>query len=207
MDKEKILRIGNQLKGQVNHPNFWGSVAEIRNLISAYVGKNNSFYEAIDKVRITAPYSTDHLNTILEGFLRAVENDLISNVSYERKLKIEVVNDILDQAEQLLDKEEFHPATAAVLIGASLEEFLRNWGHEQNLIDDSKKTSIDTYAKSLRQQNLIDAQDYKEITAWGGLRNNAAHGKWDLVNNREKIKIMLQGVNLFIRKYSEKPSS
>jgi hypothetical protein len=44
----------------------------------------------------------------------------------------------------------------------------------------------------------------KDITSWGGLRNHAAHGEWDEVKDRQRISIMLEGVNLFMRKYSEK---
>ena len=35
----------------------------------------------------------------------------------------------------------------------------------------------------------------------GGLRNSAAHVKWDEVNDGNKVSLMLQGVNLFMRKY------
>ena len=123
-------------------------------------------------------------------------------MSFKRKLKTTVVNDFLDQAEDVLQKEDLHPAVAAFLIGASLEEFLRTWVLEQNLSFDERKPTIDVYAKALRQNESIDKQDYKDITAWAGIRNNAAHGLWELVKDREKINIMLAGVSIFIRKYS-----
>ncbi len=201
MDKEKILRIGAEIKKNESYYDFHGKAAEIKNLISSFCGKGNPFYEAIDKVRITAHSPNEQLNSIISGFLRSVENDIISNVSYERKLKIEVVNDYLEQAENLLEKHEFHPAVAAFLIGSSLEEFLRNWILEENLFVEGQKQSIDAYATVLKRENLIDKQDHKEIISWAGIRNNAAHGKWELVNDREKISVMLAGVNIFIRKY------
>ena len=40
------------------------------------------------------------------------------------------------------------------------------------------------------------------ITSWGGVRNHAAHGEWDEVSNRDRIKLMLEGVNLFMRQHS-----
>lgn len=139
---------------------------------------------------------------MLESFLRSVDNDLISNSSYERKIQIDTVNKYLSQAEDLLEKKEFHPAAAAVLIGASLEEFLRNWANDQNLISENTKPTIDGYATVLKKKEMINKQDHKEITAWAGLRNDAAHGKFDLVSSHEKISHMLSGVNLFIKKYS-----
>jgi len=205
MKKKIIIKAGKSLSGNINYPNYWGSVAEIRNLISSYIGKNNPFYEAIDRVNSNSQYAIESLNSILDSFLRAVEKELVSNVSFERKLKIEVVNDYLAQAEILLDKAEYHPAISAFLIGASLEEFLRTWIIEQNLYSNISKPSIDTFALELKKQNLIDKQDYKEITSWAGIRNDAAHGNWDLVEERKKIYLMLLGVNLFIKKYTLQP--
>jgi hypothetical protein len=41
----------------------------------------------------------------------------------------------------------------------------------------------------------------KDITSWGGLRNHAAHGEWDEVSDKKRVGLMLEGVNLFMRKY------
>ncbi len=80
---------------------------------------------------------------------------------------------------------------------------MRNWALDQNIISEDTKPSIDGYATTLKKLGLIDKQDYKEITAWAGLRNDVAHGHWELVSNHDKISHMLSGVNLFIRKYSK----
>jgi hypothetical protein len=202
MDKEQILKIGNSIKGNLNIYHFQAKQAEIKNFISVYAGKNNPFYEAADKLRIMAALSSDQLNNILDAFLRSIENDLISNVSFERKIKIEVVNDYLIQAKELLLKTEYHTAVVAFLIGASLEEFLRSWIVEEDIDLSGQKPSINSYASALKKKNLIDQQDVKDITSWGGIRNNAAHGQWDSVGSREKIELMLGGVSLFIKKYS-----
>ncbi|HRH47136.1 MAG TPA: hypothetical protein PLP23_00215 [Panacibacter sp.] len=203
MDKEKILKIGNSIKGNLGIYHFQAKKAEIKNFISAYAGKNNAFYEAADKLLMGAILSSDQLNNILEAFLRSIENDLISNVSFERKLKIEVVNDYLIQAKELLEKTDYHLAVVAFLIGASLEEFLRTWIVEENIDMSGQKPSIASYASALKKANLIDQQDVRDISSWGGIRNNAAHGQWESVGSREKIEIMLLGVNLFIKKYSD----
>jgi hypothetical protein len=54
----------------------------------------------------------------------------------------------------------------------------------------------------LRAAELISSQDVKDITSWAGIRNHAAHGDWEEVADRQRIKIMLEGVNLFMRRYS-----
>ena len=176
MNKDEILKIGQSIKVTPSIHDFPAKKAEVKTFISAVAGKNNSFYEAAESIKIVATFAPEQLKLLLEAFLRSVANDLISNSSYERKIQIDVVNDYLSQAEDLLDKKEFHPATAAVLIGASLEEFLRNWTFDQNLISADTKPSIDGYASVLKKAERIDNQESKDITAWAGIRNNAAHG-------------------------------
>ena len=91
-----------------------------------------------------------------------------------------------------------------MLIGATLEEFLRNWIETVGLAINDVKPGIDTYSKILRTENLISKQDSKDITSWAGIRNHAAHGEWDEVADKKRIELMLEGVNLFMRKYSPK---
>lgn len=202
MDKDKILNIAKQLDGNTTVFNFYAQQAELLNLIQVYAGKNNTFFIAAEKIKITAPNVGFYLDNLIRSFIRSVENDLLSKVSLERRIKIEVVSDYLSQAEELLEQKEFHSAVSAVLIGASLEEFLRNWVIEEN-IDYGQKASIDSYAKALKSKELIGRQDIKDITSWAGYRNDAAHGHWDKVADHEKIINMLKGVNIFIKQYSK----
>ena len=67
-----------------------------------------------------------------------MENDLLEGISIERKAQIDVVSDFLDQANSLLNSKDVHPAAPAVIIGAALEEFLRNWIEEAGLTLEGK---------------------------------------------------------------------
>jgi hypothetical protein len=185
MDKETFLNLHKELKGKTTIYNFYARQAELKNLIQLYAGKNNPFYEATEKVKITAPFAEDYLDNIFNSFYKSVEKDLISKISFERKIKTEVLSDYLSQAEEPLE----------------LEEFLRNWVSEE-ISDFAQKPSIDSYAKALRTKELITKQDLKEINVWGGYRNDAAHGNWKAVEDRDKITMMLKGVALFIKQYS-----
>jgi hypothetical protein len=100
-----------------------------------------------------------------------------------------------------MDSKGIHPATPAVLIGAALEEFLRTWVEAEGLSLGNTNPGLDAYGKILRESEKITKQDYKDITAWAGLRNHAAHGEWDEVSDKARISLMLEGVNLFMRKY------
>lgn len=199
MNKEEIIAAGNKILERFNYPNFHGCIAQARILFIAFGGKQNEFIKASNKINLDGVLAIDQYKSLIGSFIETVENDLISNFSITRLYKTETVNQYLLQAENLLQKKDLHPAAAVVLIGASLEEFLRNWVSDENIKLPSKP-SIDTYALLLKENNLLDKQDHKEIQVWGGLRNDAAHGYWDKVSDRDKIELMLIGVNSFIRK-------
>jgi len=139
------------------------------------------------------------LDSILMSFVEYLRAGLANGMSPERKAQIDVVSDILGQANSLLEDDRYHPAAAAILVGASLEEFLRTWVEAEGLSIRRAKPGIDAYCRSLRAADLISKQDAKDIIAWGGVRNHAAHGEWDEVSDRARIHLMLEGVNLFMR--------
>jgi len=144
-----------------------------------------------------------NVRAVLTSFRAYVEAGLHAEISPERKAQIDVVSDFLDQAQRLLETKGIHPATPVVLVGAALEEFLRTWVESDGISLGNAKPSIDTYAKLLRETDKITKQDYKDITAWAELRNHAAHGEWDEVSDKNRASLMLEGVNLFMRKYGE----
>jgi hypothetical protein len=137
----------------------------------------------------------------LIAFAEYIRAGLVEEISPTRKAQLDVVSDLLDQANSLLENQKVHPAAPAVLIGATLEEFLRTWIEALGLSWGQRKPGIDTYVQVLRDADHIAKQDAKDITSWAGIRNHAAHGEWTHVESREQISLMLQGVNLFMRKY------
>ncbi len=139
--------------------------------------------------------------SLLEAFRDFVAAGLLEAVSPERRAQLDVVNDLMEQAGELLGTKGVHPGAAAMLIGATLEEFLRTRVEQDALSLGARNPSIQAYAELLRDQGLLGKQDMKDVTAWSGLRNHAAHGEWDEVKDRDRIRLMLEGVNLFLRKH------
>jgi len=180
-----------------------GVFTEALEFLRVYAGEKSMFFKNLIALPLIADNVAKRRNVIsaLEAFIRYTESGLLEGISIERKAQIDVVTDFLSQATILLDDREVHPAAPTVITGAALEEFLRNWVDEASLDLEGEKPSIDSYAKVLRKEALITKQDIKDITAWAGLRNDAAHGQWDKVDDRSKISLMLEGVNLFMRKY------
>ncbi len=206
MDTQELLDQARKLRVRLNEYSNQGAGegarAQVSEFMRNYAGPKSSFYLATtETLRGLAPHVIKQLVYIVESFVQYVEAGLHTGISPERRAQLDVVSDFLEQAHQLLETKGVHPAAPAVLIGATLEEFLRTWVEYDGLSLGSKKPSLQNYASVLRGADLITKQDVKDITAWGGTRNSAAHGKWGEVSDKNRITLMLEGVNLFMRKY------
>jgi hypothetical protein len=176
-----------------------GAKAEVVEFLRIIAGPKSAFYQNANSRLSTSDYDT--LVSLLEAFRDFVAAGLLEAVSPERRAQLDVVNDFMEQSNELLHAKDVHPAAAAMVIGATLEEFLRTRVDQDALSLGSRKPSIQAYAELLRDQGVLDKQDMKDITAWAGLRNHAAHGEWDQVKDRDRVRLMLEGVNLFLRKH------
>lgn len=180
-------------------------LTEATEFLRVYAGEKSAFYKNLIEINQTASegWIIQYVSSNIQAFISYLESGLGDGISIERKAQIDVVSDLLEQANELLNTKKVHPGAPTVIIGATLEEFLRNWIEEEDLELKGKKPSIDSYAKTLREAELITRQDIKDITSWAGLRNHAAHGEWEEVNDKKRIMVMLESVNLFMRKYGQ----
>jgi hypothetical protein len=175
--------------------------AEVTEFLRLYGGPKNSFLEQANKVSGWPRQQFQALWWIVKTFRDFVEAGLHAEVTPERRAQIDVVSDFLEQSQRLLATKDVHPAGPAVLIGAALEEFLRTWVESVPLSLSNRKPGLQAYSDLLRDADLISKQDSKDITSWAGIRNHAAHGEWDEVADRTRVTLMLEGVNLFMRKH------
>lgn len=198
-----IIALLDKVPKQEGQMHFFGALSATREFLRTYAGQGSDFYKQVSNFD---KYSTDSgvrgARAVLHAFIVYVEAGLHDAVSPKRQAEIDVVSDFLQQAHALLERAECHPAAAAVLVGATLEEFLRTWVEDKRIDLNGKKPSISAYAQALRASEQISKQDVKDIESWGGVRNAAAHGTWDEVSDRKRISLMLEGVNLFIRQHS-----
>jgi hypothetical protein len=204
MDSSELLAQIDRLLKKADMRNLLGVHTEACEFLRVYGGGPKNEYVA--SLRAVNPrthddgYVLQNMSAVLRAFRDYVEAGLLSEVTPERKAQLDVVSDVLEQAHQMLEGKG-HPAAPAVLIGAALEEFLRTWVEAEALSLGNAKRGLDAYAKALREADKITKQDYKDITAWTGLRNHAAHGEWAEVADKGRISLMMEGVNLFMRKY------
>jgi hypothetical protein len=204
MDSAALLVQVDRLLDQVkraegNWAHLQGAQAQICDFLSQFAGPNSAFLHLARNAagtRMGAP-----LSAALENFRAYVEAGLAGAITPERRAQLDVVSDFLELSQSLLETKGVHPAAPIVLIGATLEEFLRTWIESGALQLGQRKPSLDAYAQVLLAEGRITKQDMKDITAWGGLRNHAAHGEWAEVGDKQRASIMLEGVNLFMRKY------
>lgn len=180
-----------------------GLKAEVGEFLKQYAGPKSSFYEQIKAVdnKHSTSYALEQIASVLDSYISYIEAGLQANISPTRRAQLDVVSDFLEQAQQLLDDPKAHPAIPAFLIGATLEEFMRTWVENEDLSLGNRKAGLQNYATTLRKADLIDKQDMKDITSWSGLRNYAAHGRWQEVSDKQRVALMMEGVNLFMRKY------
>lgn len=103
--------------------------------LRVYAGEKSSFYQSLREIKQESndPYIMKYVVASLNAFIVYLKSGLGDGVSIERRAQIEVVSDILEQANQLINTKGIHPAAPAVIIGAALEEFLRNWIEEEGL--------------------------------------------------------------------------
>jgi hypothetical protein len=174
--------------------------------VRIYVGTETEFYKSLDKFS-PSTVSGHAIDRAWEAkkVLKSLRDYLQLNLNVQKtekyNIKIDIISDFLTQAIELANEKRYHPAAAAILMGASLEEFLKKL-LEQNVngVGDLKLT-IDPVSRKLYENEIITKQDLKDITSWAGIRNDATHGKFEDVNDRKRIQNAIEGVNLFMRKY------
>ena len=109
--------------------------------------------------------------------------------------------DLLEQVRALNEDHRVAPAAPIVLAGAALEIALRSTIEELGLTVEGRR-NINTYAQALRQADVLNKQDIKDVTQMAGVRNDAAHGNHDLLS-RERASLMEQHVNLFLTRLDQ----
>ena len=207
MDTDEVIQQAIGLRGRIgayarhgeNSYNAAAAKAQVCEFLRNYASPKSAFLKQAADTRGAPGYTLRAMDSIVGSFVDYLQAGLAAGESPERRAQLDVVSDLLDQAHSLLDNDKFHPAAAAILVGACLEEHLRTWVEAESLSIGNSKAGIDAYTKVLRAAELISKQDVKDITSWAGVRNHAAHGEWDKVSNRNRIRLMLEGVNLFMR--------
>ena len=153
-----------------------------------------------------ADQPTQKVREIL-AIARALLNDYDSGSlqSVSSLVRADVFADFAEMAEHLL--EEGYKDPAAVIIGSVLEEHLRKLAIlrtiDPTFVDAKGRTQpkkADVLNSELAAATAYDKTEQKQVTAWLGLRNDAAHGHYDRYND-EQVRLMIAGVIGFLTRH------
>ena len=145
LDEQKIFSIIDDIKSRINPNSCSAASIEAKQFIQQIMGENSCFYRDFDKtldIWFDIGEKSKVLSGILDHLKSYIKNGLLNQPSLIRKTQIETVNDYLELAQNLFNDSEIHPAAPAMIIGASLEEFLRNWVDEIGKITEINKNTI-----------------------------------------------------------------
>lgn len=140
----------------------------------------------------------------LYGVAKALRSDVSAGYlqSVTELLHGELFADFLEMAQHLLD--EGYKDAAAVIAGSSLEGHLRQIcqkaGIDIELQKDDGSTSMkkaERLNSDLAKQEVYSKSDQKSVTAWLGLRNDAAHGDYHKYE-APQVGIMISGIRDFL---------
>jgi len=151
------------------------------NLIRLSCGEGSEHYLQLRRLAEDkgAAYASRFLHIvagILEAALRDFEGDMLFDT--ELRVRAEVLDDFLSQAEHLAEQKLYVAATA--LGGAVLEDTLRKMCDRRGL-SYPEITSIEPLNVLLVKADAYDKLLQKQVTAWADLRNKADHGRFEEV--------------------------
>lgn len=155
-----------------------------RSAIARITGTQSEFYAVLPDTlpaQVTFTHAGASFVAVFTGALRAVRDAVDADllVSLENRLRANVYDDLLDQADALL-KAGYHVA-AMVLIGGVLEDHLRKLCDARSLTWPGAG-SLSKYNDVLYKANLYAKPVLSRIQGIAHLRNDAAHGKGAAVN-------------------------
>lgn len=145
-------------------------------------------------------YATHQGIGVLNAAKTEIEKGWLSTV--KGLLTAEIFSDFLEMSLHLLD--EGYKDPAAVVIGSVVEKQLKELSVSNgiSLTRESREgkpipKKADSLNAELVKKGVYSKLDQKAVTAWLGIRNNAAHGNYDEYNS-EQVRTMHSGVTEFI---------
>jgi len=194
----------DDLSGNVLDEELMAALTKSKAATARIVGSNSEYYKDIDTVlKKTHIHEGAKLKLVI-GTIIALRSDLQNDYlkSFSDIIQSEVFSDYLEMAEHLL--KEGYKDPSAVLAGSTLEVHLRELCLSNNIdieVLNNRGAKIpkkaDVMNADLSKAGIYSSAYQKQVTAWLGLRNSAAHGKYSDYRV-EEVSLMLQGIRQFI---------
>jgi hypothetical protein len=148
------------------------------------------------------PHADEKKVVWLLGVLQALRADYEAGYmqSVAELVHADLFADFLEMASELQDKGFKDPA--AVLAGSVLEEHLRKLAVKSGIAverSDGSPEKADTINASLARGEVYWKLEQKNVTAWLGLRNHAAHGNYDVYDHGQVAALIRDVRDFMIR--------
>lgn len=181
------------------------NVQEITTLMCAAIKRlappNSAYLEQMESVLRNMPKQlgeskSETIEFRLQGVLRALRTDYDAGrlQTFQELIHADLFSDFLEMAEYFL--QEGYKDPAAVIAGGVLEEHLRKLCGKYGVTIPAKP-KLDTMNADLAKAVAYNKNDQKQVTAWAGLRNDAAHGEYKKYTEGE-VNLMVAGIRDFI---------
>lgn len=168
----------------------------------------SEYDKAVERAaRLDEGYEHKQLS-ILTGAARSLRSDYANErlQTFRELLNADLFSDFLAMAEYLLHDENLKQP-AAVVAGGVLEEHIRRLCDKNGIATTYtdakgkvKPKSVETMSADLRKKRIYGTNEQKQVTAWYGIRNSAAHAKYDEFGE-DQVRSMIEGLRGFISKY------
>ncbi len=136
----------------------------------------------------------------LAGVLRALKEDVNAGwlKTVEELVHADTFSDFLEQARELNSKR--YKNAAAVIAGTVLESHLRLLCDKHSIpttLPAGRHKTADSMNSELAKGGVYNQLQQKQVTAWLGIRNAAAHGKYSEYTGADVVSL-ISGVEQFI---------
>ncbi|SEH40074.1 hypothetical protein [Tardiphaga sp. OK245] len=207
---EEMLKLGDQVLATRRSPspghitsdfvdvqlaNQW--FASSLNLLVRVLSESSEHYKAMQRQYADYPKWPNAQQAY--GILKAAHEDVQAGALFEIRsiVAAELFDDFLEQGKALLAAGYFAPA--AVVVGSVLEDGLRKLCAKHSIAL-SDKPKLDGMNSALAKASIYNVLTQKKITALAGIRNDAAHGKWDTFSSAD-VESMMQWTADFMQKH------
>ncbi len=185
---------------RVDYGRFSSFRSAALSFIDSLFGGASVYFKEFDKV-----VKDNHLPYLQAGveILKSIRHEIECGWldSYKSLVAAEIFTEFLEMSEHLL--EEGYGDAAAVMIGSVLEEHLRHLCNNHKVDTFLIRETIEVPKKAdvlnadLKKAGVYGPNEQKQVTAWLGIRNSAAHGKYNEYRI-EQVQLMYQSVLDFI---------
>ena len=181
---------------------------KVATLLASIVPKGHVHRDEVEKLPKLqdSPYLLHTAVSLLKGIKDDLEQGFFDDLAVE--IEAEVASDYMGQAENLLaegQRGKSDHVPAAVLAGAALEKALRTMCSQQQppvsiVNPNGESKTLNPLIDDLKKAGAFNETKAKQLRAWAGIRNHAAHGEFDQFT-RGDVEAMIPGIKTFLADY------